>query len=76
MCDQREPYLRIRASDEIGATYERGEQSIPETDPAKRDDKRLVCAELFGMSSLYRYSLRENLQAETVIDFASSERYC
>ena len=26
MCDQREPYSRIRASDEIGATYERGEQ--------------------------------------------------
>lgn len=24
MCDQRKPYLRMRVSDEIGATHERG----------------------------------------------------
>lgn len=27
MCDQRQPYLRMRASDEVGVTHERGEQS-------------------------------------------------
>ena len=28
MCDQREPYSRMRASDEVSATHERDEQSM------------------------------------------------
>ena len=28
ICDQRESYSRMRASDEVGATYEKGKQSM------------------------------------------------